>query len=138
MTTGSDTTEKITPAMKQGCQTILLVDDEEIIIDVTGLMLKQLGFEIYIAHNGSEAIDLYQEHQSCIDLVILDMVMPGMDGGDTYDRLKAMNPEVRVILSSGYSFDDEASAILDRGCNDFIQKPFDLQSLSQKIQNVSN
>ena len=136
MITGSNTTARITPAMEQGRQTILLVDDEEIIIDVTGLMLKQIGVEVVTAHNGAEAIDLYQTHQTHIDLVILDMVMPGMGGGDTYDRLKAINPDVRVILSSGYSLDEEASAILDRGCSDFIQKPFDLQSLSQKIQDV--
>jgi CheY-like chemotaxis protein len=122
--------------MEPGRQTILLVDDEEIIVDVTGLMLKQIGFEVVIAHNGTEAIDLYQTHQTHIDLVILDMVMPDMGGGDTYERLKAMNPEVRVILSSGYSLDAEASAILERGCSDFIQKPFDLQSLAQKIQDV--
>ena len=117
-------------------QAILLVDDEDIIIDVTGLMLKQMGYEVFFANNGHEAIDLYKEHRANIDLVILDMIMPGMGGGDTYDHLKAMDPDVRVILSSGYSLDEDASAIMDRGCNDFIQKPFDLQSLSRKIQDV--
>jgi CheY-like chemotaxis protein len=122
--------------MPQENPAILLVDDEDIIIDVTGLMLKQMGYEVFIANSGSQAIDVYKAHQPRIDLVILDMIMPGMGGSDTYDHLKAMDPDIRVILSSGYSLDADASAILDRGCNAFIQKPFDLQSLSEKIQNV--
>jgi len=117
-------------------QNILLVDDEDIIIDVTGQMLKQFGYAVFIARSGPEAIDLYQEHHDKIDLVILDMVMPGMSGGDTYDRLQAIDPDIKVILSSGYGLNDETSAILDRGCSGFIQKPFDLNGLAQKIRDV--
>jgi len=122
--------------MVENPQTILLVDDQDIILDVTAQMLKQFGYDLLIARSGIEAIDVYQAHQAQIDLVILDMVMPDMNGGQTYDHLQAIDPDIRVLLSSGYSLDDQASAILDRGCNGFIQKPFDLNGLSQKIRDV--
>jgi CheY-like chemotaxis protein len=122
--------------MEANRQTILLVDDEAIIIDVTGAMLEQFGYDVRTAGSGPEAIDYYQAHRVGTDLVILDLAMPGMDGGDTYDRLKAIDPEVRVILSSGYCLDGQARTILERGCNGFIQKPFNMQTLSQKINEV--
>ena len=62
--------------------------------------------------------------------------MPDMNGGDVFDRLSAMNPDVKVLLSSGYSLNGKASEILDRGCNGFIQKPFDIQQLSGKIREI--
>jgi CheY-like chemotaxis protein len=117
-------------------QTILLVDDEAIVIDVTGAMLKQFGYDVLAASSGPEAIALYQSHQAQTDLVILDLAMPGMDGSVTYDHLKTIDPHVRVILSSGYTLDDQTQTLIDRGCNGFIQKPFDLNTLAQKIRAV--
>ena len=70
------------------------------------------------------------------DLVILDMIMPGMSGGETYDRLKEISPDIRVLLSSGYSIDGQAAEILKRGCSGFIQKPFNIEQLSQKIREI--
>ena len=68
------------------------------------------------------------------DLIILDMILPDMGGGEVYDRLKKVNPDVKVLLASGYSIDGQASEILDRGCNGFIQKPFRISDLAQKIR----
>jgi len=117
-------------------QKILLVDDEAIVVDVTGAMLKQFGYDVLVATSGPEAIALYQTHQDETDLVILDLFMPGMDGSVTYDHLKTIDPHVRVILSSGYTLDDQSQSLIDRGCNGFIQKPFDLNTLAQKIRDV--
>jgi CheY-like chemotaxis protein len=64
------------------------------------------------------------------------MVMPGMGGGETYDRMREVDPTVKVLLSSGYSIDGEATEILERGCDGFIQKPFDLSALSQEIREI--
>lgn len=119
-----------------GQETVLLVDDEEMIIDVGKRMLNKLGYEVLTAMNGEEAIEIYQTHKHKINLVILDMVMPKASGGDTFDRLKQINPEIKVILCSGYSIDGQATQILDRGCDAFIQKPFNLQALSQQIRAV--
>jgi CheY-like chemotaxis protein len=120
----------------KGSGTILLVDDEDVIIDIGGEILASLGYKPLLAKSGKEAIDVYQQNKDRIDMVILDVIMPGMGGGETYDRLKKINPEIRVLLSSGYSIDGKASEIIDRGCNGFIQKPFDVIKLSRKIREV--
>ena len=119
-----------------GPMTILLVDDEEIILEVGAQMIEALGHRVLRARSGHEALHVYGEHGSGIDLVILDMIMPDLSGGKTFDRLKEMDPNVRVLLSSGYSIDGEASEILDRGCSGFIQKPFRLSDLSDALTEV--
>jgi signal transduction histidine kinase/ActR/RegA family two-component response regulator len=120
----------------KGTGTILLVDDEDMIIDVGSQILASLGYMPLLAKGGKEAIDVYEKNKDRIVMVILDMIMPGMGGGETYDRLKSIDPEVRVLLSSGYSIDGQASEIIDRGCNGFIQKPFNVIQLSRKIREV--
>jgi two-component system cell cycle sensor histidine kinase/response regulator CckA len=120
----------------KGTETVLLVDDEEMIIDVGRLMLKEMGYRVLIAKNGQEALSVYHKNKDQVDIVILDIIMPDMGGGITYDQLKEINPHIKVLLSSGYSIDGEASVILDRGCNGFIQKPFSIKQLSQEIRKV--
>jgi CheY-like chemotaxis protein len=88
------------------------------------------------ARSGQEAIELYKKNSDKIDLVIMDMIMPGMSGGETFDRLKEINRDIKVLLSSGYSINGQASKILERGCDGFIQKPFNLIQLSDKIQSI--
>ena len=109
---------------------MLLVDDEPMIIDIGKKMLQTLGYRVYTAQGGREAIEVYRKYKDRIDVVILDMIMPELGGGETYDRLKEINLRIKVILSSGYSINGEASKILGRGCNEFIQKPFTLEQLS--------
>ena len=120
----------------KGPETILLVDDEEMIIQVSEEILTALGYGVMLARSGEEAIDLYKKCREMIDIVVLDMIMPGMGGGETFDRLKEINPRVRVLLSSGYSIDGMAADILNRGCRQFIQKPFDIKELSIKLRDV--
>jgi len=120
--------------IQYGTGTVLLVDDEGIIIDVGKKMLERLGYQVLIARNGNEALDVFGKQRNGIDLIILDMIMPGMGGGETYDRLKDIDESVRVLLSSGYSIDGQAKKILDRGCIGFIQKPFSLNALSNKLK----
>jgi PAS domain S-box-containing protein len=120
----------------KGTGTILLVDDEDMIIDVCSQILASLGYMPLLARSGKEAIDVYQKNRNRIVMVILDMIMPGMGGGETYDRLKKIDPEIRVLLSSGYSIDGLAAEIIDRGCNGFIQKPFNVIQLSRKIREI--
>ena len=119
-----------------GYETILLVDDEELIIDVGGDILKFLGYTVFLARSGKEAVEIYREHQGAIDLVILDMIMPDMGGGETYDILKKINPGIKVLLSSGYSINGQAREILEQGCDGFIQKPFSIEQLSKKIREI--
>ncbi len=120
----------------KGVGTVLLVDDEEMIIDVGSQILENLGYSVLSARSGTDAIEVYRVHQDEIILVILDMIMPDLGGGETYDRLRKINPEIKILLSSGYSIDGQASEIMDRGCNGFIQKPFNIKQLSRKIRDV--
>ena len=126
---------KVSELLK-GRETVLLVDDEDIVADVADQMLKKLGYEVIVARNGKEAIEYYEPKRDEIDMVILDMIMPDMSGGDVYDRLKEINPHAKVLLSSGYSIEGQAADILKRGCDGFIQKPFSLQALSIRIKEV--
>ena len=120
----------------KGSGTILLVDDEEMIIDVGVQVLKKLGYAVLTARHGREAIEVYQQNRQKIALVILDLIMPEMGGGETYDRLKEIDPQVKALLSSGYSLDGQATEILNRGCDGFIQKPYNLKELSEKIKQI--
>jgi two-component system cell cycle sensor histidine kinase/response regulator CckA len=119
-----------------GTGTVLLVDDEEVMVKIGEKMLTALGYEAVTAKGGREALEVYEKQRDTIDLVILDMIMPEMSGGEVYDRLKEINPELRVLLSSGYSIEGQAREILERGCNGFIQKPFDMRMLSRKIREI--
>ena len=120
----------------EASETILLVEDEEVIVELGRDLLEALGYRVLTARDGREAIEIYKDNKDRIDLVILDMVMPRMGGGKAYDKMKEIDPNVKVLLSSGYSMDNEAKEILARGCDAFIQKPFGIEGLSQKIKEV--
>ena len=122
--------------MIKGKEKILIVDDEEMIIEVGAQMLVALGYEIKTARSRRGAVEKFKEMHEELDLVILDMNMPGMDGEETFDALKDIDDEVKVILSSGYILNQEDSVIFQRGCLGFLQKPFDLQFLSNTIRQV--
>lgn len=122
----------------KGSETILLVDDEEMILAVGQSMLQKLGYQVITANNGQKAIQVLEERGDHIALVILDLIMPGMDGSKTFDCIRKIRPQIRVLLSSGYSINDQANRILARGCNGFIQKPFDLMELSEKLFQLLN
>ena len=97
-------------------------------------MLEVLGYSVLIARSGHEAIDIYEKHGDAIDLVILDVVMPDMGGEETLARLRGIKPSVVVALSSGYSLDRQVTKIMQQGCKSFIQKPFTINVLSQKLR----
>jgi CheY-like chemotaxis protein len=99
-------------------------------------MLEKLGYKVVVAGSGRKALEIYERDQNAIDMVILDMIMPDMSGSETYDRLKEINPAIKTLLSSGYSINGKAQAILNSGCHGFIQKPFNLTNLSQKIRKI--
>ncbi|MBW2073852.1 MAG: response regulator, partial [Deltaproteobacteria bacterium] len=120
----------------KGSETVLLVDDEETIRQVGQELLEAMGYRVLMARDGNEALEVYKKNRDDIDIVILDMVMPNMGGGEAYDRMKEINPDAKVLLSSGFSIDGEASEILERGCNGFIQKPFTMNELSGKIGEI--
>lgn len=122
--------------MQDGKGKILLVDDEPLVLEVNRRQLEALGYEVYAAASGREALDVYAKKQEEIALVILDMVMPGLSGGETVDLLREINPAVRVLLSGGYGIEGQAQQILSRGCDGFLQKPFDFECLSREVDRM--
>ena len=120
----------------EGSETILLVDDENMILHIGEEMLKRMGYAVLTAKNGRDAVEVYKKNIGNIDLVILDMVMPDKSGGDAYADLKRIDPDVKVLLSSGYSIEGRAAVILNHGCNGFIQKPFNMEQLSMRIRDI--
>jgi CheY-like chemotaxis protein len=116
--------------------TILLVDDDEVLIELNREILESAGYRVLAACSGWEALEMYGVWKGDIDLVMLDMIMPGMGGGETFRELKKMDPRVSVIIISGYSLPDEVCRLIEEGCRGFLQKPFQLPALLKKIRQV--
>lgn len=121
-----------------GQKTILLVDDKHIIVEVGDQMLMNMGYTCIAVRDGYEALEVFKRHQDSIDLVLLDMVLPGMGGKEVFDGLKKINPNVKVLLASGYGVTDQVKELLSRGCSGYIQKPFDLATLSKEVNRIIN
>jgi two-component system cell cycle sensor histidine kinase/response regulator CckA len=113
--------------------TVLVVDDERAVLEVTVMDLEMSGWVAHSANSGVEAFELYCLHQTSIDVVLLDMTMPGLSGADTLKALREINPEVRAIILSGYSQIDAQSVLEQLEIDAFIQEPFELNSLLQKV-----
>jgi len=128
--------DPVQESIDRGSGAVMLVDDEEMVLDVGREMLQHLGFSVTTASSGKEALRLFETSPHRIDLVILDLIMPHMSGGETYDRIREVDQGVKILLASGYSLDGQAKQILDRGCSGFIQKPFNMEQLSHKISEV--
>jgi len=122
--------------IRTGRGTVLLIDDEEMILDIGSEMLASLGYTVLTAAGGRAGLRLYERRKDEIDLVILDMVMPELGGRETFEALKRSNGSIKVVLSSGYSLDGQAQEIMQGGCKGFIQKPFNLAELSRKIREI--
>jgi two-component system, cell cycle sensor histidine kinase and response regulator CckA len=104
------------------------------IIDVSHVMLTVLGYQVVVARNGQEALAEVERQGAGIDLVILDMIMPQMDGAKVFEGIRRIRPDMPVLLASGYAMDDKAERIMSQGCNGFMQKPFNLTELSTKVR----
>lgn len=122
--------------IRQGEGTVLLVDDQQVIRTVGKAMLEMIGYDVLTAGSGTEGVAIFKANPGQIDLVLLDMVMPGMGGGETFHQLRAIDPHIPVILASGYSLEGEVEALLASGCNGFLPKPFSTAQLSEKIAEV--
>ena len=119
--------------MNEG-KTILVVDDDIDILDSTSQILNKLGYQALSASCGTVALDILKENREVVDMVILDMLMPEMSGSDLYPRLKNINPDLRVLVSTGYNRNEQIQQLLDGGRNGFIQKPYNLSQLIEKVR----
>ncbi len=113
---------------------ILFVDDEKIIRSSARRLLEKLGYSVFLAEGGQSALEVYKQEGDKISLVLLDLIMPEMDGSETFEGLTAISPDVKVLLLSGYSKDEKIETLLRKGAIGFLQKPFDLRALSDVVK----
>ena len=126
--------EQIIAQTEKGSGTILIVDDEKNVRNIAADMLKSLDYDILTAENGIQAIDIYREKRDEINLIILDVIMPEMDGMDTFNKIRELNPEAKIIFASGYSHHKETLQKSDDRLLGFIEKPFRLHELSKVVR----
>ena len=115
--------------------TILLADDEKMVLDIGVQMLKRLGFNVIAVESGKKAVETYQENKDSIDLVILDLVMPDLGGAEVVDAIKNINPDTKIVLSSGYGRDANTADLM-QSCHAFIQKPFSMKELTATLGDI--
>ena len=128
--------KKATAEVARGSGTILMIEDEDVVIEVTQAMLEMLGYRVLVAKTGKDAIHITETFDGQIDLALLDIKLPDMEGGKVYPLIMGSRPSLKVIVFSGYAIDGPARKILDAGAQDFIQKPFSLATLSEKLREV--
>ena len=117
-------------------KTILLIDDDEMVTDISELMLKELGHNVLKAHNGHEGIRLFETNKSRIDLIISDLEMPKMNGWQVLDKLREIDPQIKVMLSSGALTDKDEQSVINEGFSAFLKKPYSLTALDQKMSEI--
>jgi len=122
--------------MSEEKRTALIVDDEETVLDIESFMLQKIGFNTLKASNSTEACQLYEDKKEHIDIVVLDMIMPDESGANTYKRLKKLNPDIRVLITSGFEKNGNVDEILNDGQNGFIQKPFKFEEFTNNIDSM--
>ena len=115
---------------------VLVVDDEDMVLETSARMLATLGFTVQRAGGGREAIEIFRQKAHELDLVVLDMVMPGIDGEEVYRHIKEMRPDARVLISSGFESSGRMIEVLNQNCDGFLRKPFSLGELSEKVQEL--
>jgi PAS domain S-box-containing protein len=124
------------PVQAGSGETILVVDDEEPLCNLLRDVLTRRGYRVLVATSGDEAVRLYQEHLGRVDLVILDMTMPGLSGEETFDALRALDPRARILLTSGYTQEHAAQDAVARGARGFLQKPFLISELAARVRDA--
>jgi DNA-binding response OmpR family regulator len=130
--------KKETPEIKSpdAPKTVLLIEDDPMILDISRQLLERLGNRVIQAPTGAEAVRLAETFEGDIHLALLDIILPDMNGKDVYPRITALRPGMKVVVCSGYSLDGTAQDILNAGAQGFLQKPFSLQELSAKVKNI--
>ncbi|MBQ4337567.1 MAG: response regulator [Lentisphaeria bacterium] len=122
--------------LPQGTETILIVDDHETIWDFLVEALQMLGYSVLLAENGEDAVSIYRENPGAIDLVLLDMIMPKLGGHQAFYQLQAIDPDVKVLLSSGFVSEEEVNDLLQQGACGFLPKPHRLPQVAKAIRNA--
>jgi CheY-like chemotaxis protein len=119
-------------------KTILVIDDEELLIEICEMMLKRLGHKVFKAHSGSEGIKIFEANKNQIDLIISDLNMPEMNGQEVIDRLRKIDRNIKVLLSSGALLDSDENEVIKKGFNGLLKNPYKINTLSEKMTEILN
>lgn len=122
--------------IQKGSETVLLVDDEVEIVNVGKNFLEKLGYKALIARDGIEAVEMFQRHRDEISLVVLDLIMPRMNGKQAFSEIKTIQKDAKILISTGYAVDDKIEGFLNQGCHGFIQKPFSLNEFARALRKI--
>jgi len=122
--------------MQEGSETILLVDDEEEVVNIGKNFLEKLGYKPLVARDGLEAVEIFKIHKDKISLVVLDLIMPGMNGRQAFAEIKKIQENSKILISTGYTVDGEIEDLLNQGCQGFIKKPFSLNEFSHALRKI--
>jgi DNA-binding NtrC family response regulator len=115
---------------------VLLVDDDEAVLEVGTMMLERVGYQVLGARNSAEAVEIFKQNE--IDLVLLDLKLPDQSGAYTFNKIREIDPDARVILSTGYNETQEVFDLMDLGCRGMLQKPFSMEKLFAKVAEALN
>jgi DNA-binding NtrC family response regulator len=129
-------TENTKCALPGGNETILIVDDQETIWDFLIEALQNLGYSVLLAENGMDAVEIYKSNPKEIDLVLLDMVMPKLGGHKTFFQIKAIDPDAKILLSSGYVSEEEVNDLMTQGAKGFLPKPHRIKTLTMEMRRI--
>ncbi len=122
------------PSVPTGTETILVVDDQQMVLDIAQKILVRLGYQVLLARDGREAVEIARNYDGEIHLALLDLTMPRMGGSEAYPLLMRARPQLKVLVCSGYELDSASQALLDAGASAFVQKPFRLRTLASQIR----
>ena len=124
--------------LSENDRTVLIIDDEELVIKIYEMMLLRLGHKVFKANSGFEALKIFEDYKNQIDLVIIDMYMPEMNGHELVGELRKIDHQMKVLLSSGGLTDLDEKEIVNRGFDGFLQKPCSMEALSEKMAEILN
>jgi DNA-binding NtrC family response regulator len=127
-------TESDTTKDQETAGAIMVVDDEASIREMISDVLQPMGYRVYTFSGGAEAVEFFREHHKEIGLVILDLIMPRMDGRQTFQKLKEIDPEIHALISTGYGTSEMAKRVIADGVRDFLAKPYRLDELSDMVE----
>jgi len=126
----------VTQNIVHGTGSILVIDDESVVRSAATDILTELGYSVETASDGLDGVRNYKDGYQKYDLVILDIIMPKLNGSDTFNELKKINPNIKALICSGYAMNAVAARILENGAKSFIQKPFDVTKLSKAVADI--
>ncbi len=126
----------MTNRTSKGYATVLVVEDEELVMEVEAAMIERIGYRVLQARTGAEAVEIARTYEGDIDLALLDVTLPDMNGDQVYPLIMDARPGQKVVVCSGLLADGPAKVILDAGADGFMQKPFDLKDLQRKLEEI--